>query len=59
MSTKWGTDHYSICPPSLSAAAEFRISLCEMRHRKMALRQTVWYLINQISGIKAKVILAI
>ena len=24
----------NFCPPSLSAAAEFRISLCEMRHQK-------------------------
>jgi len=29
----WGGRNF--CPPSLSAAAEFRISLCEMRRKKI------------------------
>jgi len=32
-----GRGIYSICPPSLSAAAEFRISLCEMRRQEFCL----------------------
>jgi len=33
----------NFCPPSLSAAAEFRISLCEMRRHKFCLSKIILF----------------